>query len=831
MIMKHFYDLGIDLGTTNSSAAVPNMNNTCTIIQNITDSMDVTPSAIWVKGERKIIGQRAYTSTNIDDVKKEFKRDMGTDTVYEFSSSGNKLTPVDLSAEILMQLRRDAETRCKKDIRSVVVTVPAAFTLVQCEATKKAAEIAGFKNVVLLQEPIAASIAYGAEPDAKDQYWLVFDYGGGTLDVSIISTHDGRLDNITSMGDTHKGGKDLDKLLFDRVILPKLQSDYDLQEPIYEVTRAVLMLDAERCKKELSNQTVGYFETFSAEDNGGKTIDVNYEITREEFESAISEEVQSAVQVARKVLDESGIAESSITKLILVGGTTFIPYVRKCLQETFNIPLDINLNPMTVVSEGAALYAAITPIEDYVEYINVDEGEFLLELEYEPITSEEKVNILGKVVNAHNMVSRVKIDCVANESAQSALWTSGWYDIFNHDEHGVFDINVKVCNFNEKNIYKVTATTDDGSPCELVGYMFEILHNENALKSSAPPLINNVGIEVTDGIDNIIEWFFKKDTKLPVKSKPIPFLLNKTLDPKEASEFSVSIYEGDDSINPSANTLVRRVRIRSQDLTRTLDVGTEVEITMEIDENRCVTISGYIPVYDYVLLEETLGSSEESYKNYEREMKRVEAQLVETKYTIDLLRKMDIDVSELETAFRHLEQDFDKYTNLVDIKNDEVHQYIRRFYKFQTKVILAERSNRKKDIQSQEESVLERIKRNVSIYADISQQRQYTELLEQLDTAKSPDTRKFIINKLNSLETVIISSNINWLKSMYLSIHTGFASYTDPESAAFWKKEADRAIMNDNTESLLGAIRKLEDLRIKTVSESTNRKLADLKKI
>ena len=282
--MRKFYDCGIDLGTTNSCVSVPNNDNTCTIIDNIADRMQVTPSVVWIsRNGRTVIGQRAYTCTNTKEVKKEFKRDMGTDTVYCFGDSGLTKTPEELSSEILKTLRRDAEARTNKEMKDVVVTIPAAFNMVQREATKKAALMAGFRSVVLLQEPIAAAIAYGAQPDAKDQHWLVFDYGGGTLDVSIISTNDGRLDNITSKGNNRMGGKDLDRILLEEVVLPKLQKDYDLSEGLVGANRAKIMLDIERLKIELSNQANTFFETFSAEDNSGNIIDGSYEITREEF--------------------------------------------------------------------------------------------------------------------------------------------------------------------------------------------------------------------------------------------------------------------------------------------------------------------------------------------------------------------------------------------------------------------------------------------------------------------------------------------------------------------------------------------------------------------
>ena len=130
----------------------------------------------------------------------------------------------------------------------------------------------------------------------------------------------------------------------------------------------------------------------------------------------------------------------------------------------------------------------------------------------------------------------------------------------------------------------------------VVGYLFEVLHKPTALKLSAPPLMYAIGIMVTDGTDNYIDWIFEKDTKLLVKSKPIPYILNKTLCPEEDTEFELYVYEGEDKYNPHANDLIRKIHIRSRELTRTLEMGTKVEITIEIDENHCGSITGYVPL-------------------------------------------------------------------------------------------------------------------------------------------------------------------------------------------------------------------------------------------
>lgn len=827
--MKKFYDCGIDLGTTNSCISVSNNDNTCTIIDNINDRMQVTPSVVWIRGVRTVIGQRAYTCTNVKEVKKEFKRDMGTETVYEFAGSGKKMTPVDLSAEILKSLRRDANQRTNREMQDVVVTVPAAFNMLQCEATKKAAELAGFRNVILLQEPIAASIAYGAQPDAKDQYWLVFDYGGGTLDVSIISTNDGRLDNITSKGNNHMGGKDLDRILFEQVILPKLQKDFNLANGLDDENLAKLMIDVEQCKIELSNQAVGYFETFSAEDNSGNVIDKTYEISRTEFENAISGEIHEAVRIAREALTASGVEENQVDKIILVGGSTYVPLVRQFLQEEFTITLDSSLNPMTVVSEGAALYAASAVVDEETKTEKIGTGEYSLDLEYETMTSNNQVNVIGKIAESNGRIDKIKIDCIASEDAESALWTSGWCDMLDRAQ-GIFDVDAQICNFEGNNIYRVSAASEDGSTLPLVGYVFEVLHKPTALKLSAPPLTHAIGIMVTDGTDNYVDWIFEKDTKLPVKSQPIPYLLNKTLRPEEDTEFTIYVYEGEDQYNPQANDLVRKVHIRSRELTRTLEMGTKVEITIEIDENRCGSITGYVPLYDYDLLEETLGNSEENYKNYQVEMDQVEKKLGETKYTLDLLRRKGIDVRELEEEYLNIKANFEKYYGLIGVKNDEVHQYVQSFYKMQTKVILKERESREERQQQTDELSLRRMDGNITTYGNDSQKMAFQRLRRQYETAKDQDSKHFIMSKMDRLESDVVFSNFDWLKRIYLANYAMSSNYTDQQKAEFWKSEGQKAIQSRDTGKLLQVINRLGALRQRSASESVSTKLADLKK-
>ncbi len=231
--MNKFYEFGIDLGTTNSCISSYIDGKLTTYLNN--DGKDTTPSAVYIdaKGNKRI-GVRALSQLAIlpndleNDVKTEFKRQMGTNQMPKFKQANIEMSPIELSAEVLISIKLDALRLHRvqnKQIDNVVITVPAAFDNVQCENTIKAGKLAGFKNVELLQEPIAAAIAYGIQPNSKDKYWMVFDFGGGTTDVAIISTFNNRLQVLGHAGDNFLGGKDIDKQICEVFFKPMFRKN------------------------------------------------------------------------------------------------------------------------------------------------------------------------------------------------------------------------------------------------------------------------------------------------------------------------------------------------------------------------------------------------------------------------------------------------------------------------------------------------------------------------------------------------------------------------------------------------------------------------------
>ena len=252
-------DYGIDLGTTNSSVAVFD-GTVAQVIRNNNNS-ECTPSAVWIdKNGRLFVGATAYDRLEQDPQNSfhEFKLQMGTDTTCKFLQSGKSMRPEELSAEILKSLKADVYRVKSEDMRAAVITVPAAFELPQTQATNKAAQLAGLSQIVLLQEPVAAAMAYGFQSKSDKVFWLVYDFGGGTFDAAVVSIRDGVIQVVNHGGDNHLGGKLIDWEIVDQLLVPALLkerklSDFRRGNPKWLKAFAKLKGKAEEAKIQISN--------------------------------------------------------------------------------------------------------------------------------------------------------------------------------------------------------------------------------------------------------------------------------------------------------------------------------------------------------------------------------------------------------------------------------------------------------------------------------------------------------------------------------------------------------------------------------------------------
>jgi len=348
--------VGIDLGTTNSVVAVLEGGEP-EVIANA-EGARTTPSVVAFKGGEVLVGEVAKRQavTNADRTIRSVKRHMGSDWSQEID--GKAYTPQEISARILMKLKRDAEAFLGEDVSQAVITIPAYFDDAQRQATKEAGEIAGLEVLRLVAEPTAAALAYGLDKE-EDQTILVFDLGGGTFDVSVLEMSEGVFEVKATHGDSHLGGDDWDQILIDWMVTTfKNEHGVDLSGDKMAIQR--LKEAAEKAKIELSSsqETSINLPFLTATDAG--PLHFEQTLSRARFNELTSDLLDRVKGPFQQTIKDAGIALSDIDHVILVGGSTRIPAVQDLVKElTGGKEPHKGVNPDEVVAVGAALQAGV----------------------------------------------------------------------------------------------------------------------------------------------------------------------------------------------------------------------------------------------------------------------------------------------------------------------------------------------------------------------------------------------------------------------------------------------------------------------------------------
>lgn len=601
--------IGIDLGTTNSAIAISQKG----VIEHIKSGPgqpEYTPSVFGIdKSGNKIVGQKAYnklfksaSDEEFANNKAEVKRLMGTSETIAFERLEESMTPEQISAEILKSLVEDV-TRKYSDFSTLaaVITIPAYFSSLQSEATKRAGELAGFKQVVLLQEPIAAAMAYGFE-NAKDQNWIVYDLGGGTFDVALISSKDGILSVLGHNGDNFLGGKDFDLKIVDEVIKPAILEKYNLKgfersSDKYKSVFARLKAIAEAAKIDLSqydNVTLEVEEI--GKDDDGKEIYVSIDFTRVQFEELISPLVSKTIDLAKKTLADSGIQSSAVSRIVLVGGPTQIPYVRESLRNEFKLDIDTSVDPLTVVARGACVYGLSqrVPQELLEQSAGISKETLKLELRYDAMTAEDETTITGKIAN----LADVEDDYFVQIQSDSGTYSSSKIRLKN----GKFFDTVAV-EKGKTSTFWIYLFDKDSNVVPVFPESFSITHG---LTVSGAPIPHGIGVVYAKkGFDNDFQFkeacdlYFDKDSKLPLKETK-PYKTAWKLQKNKDNSLPIKVYEGESS-NPEHNDVITTLHIKGDELPYDLPEGTDVDITIAVDESRTFTVEAYIPSIDKTL--------------------------------------------------------------------------------------------------------------------------------------------------------------------------------------------------------------------------------------
>lgn len=367
--------IGIDLGTTNSCFAIMEGQEPAVIAN--AEGTRTTPSIVaFAKDGQRLIGQPAKRQavTNpkntffsvkslIGRRKKEINKNLPYD-IDERSNGGivikgpdKDFTPAEISAMVLQKIKSDAESYLGQDVTKAVITVPAYFNDAQRKATKDAGEIAGLEVLRIINEPTAAALAYGLDKK-NDQKIAVYDFGGGTFDISILEIGDGVFEVLSTNGDTQLGGDDIDQLIIDWLV-EEFKKDQGIDISSDQMALQRLKEAAEKAKIELSSTTSTDINLpfLTADNTGPKHL--NVQLTRSKFEAMISDVIKKSMDPCQKALDDAGLSKGEINEVILVGGTTRTPAIQEAVKEFFGKDPHQGVNPDEVVAIGAGIQGAV----------------------------------------------------------------------------------------------------------------------------------------------------------------------------------------------------------------------------------------------------------------------------------------------------------------------------------------------------------------------------------------------------------------------------------------------------------------------------------------
>ena len=600
---------GIDLGTTNS--AICKLENGEPIIKKTDTLKDTLPSCVSFTRKKVVkVGDSAYndlrqaksqatknwTTGNVN-VFIEFKRDMGTDKTSFSSNMDASYSPEQLSAEVLKTLKSFIGD---ENVSAAVITIPAKFKADQIAATKRAAQLAGIEHCELLQEPIAASMAYGLSSANKNGQWLVFDFGGGTFDAALIKVEDGIMQVKDTEGNNYLGGKNLDYAVVDNIIIPYLQENFVIDnimenEATRNILREAMKFYAEQAKNQLSFKPqvdiTSQLDEFG-EDDEGNEIELDLVVTQEQLKPVLAQVFQKAIDITKELLKRNGLSGTDLDKLILVGGPTFSPVLREMLREQVTPNVDTDIDPMTAVAKGAALFAS--GIDSKVKE-EIAVGTVALNLSYEAnsVQPMEYVTIqLDKNECTGSIPEKVFIELVRSDNG----WSSGKVEI---NEIG----DVIECQLMEgkNNAFTITAYDDKGSiiPC----FPKEINIMQGIVVGNAV-LPYNISIEVHDsGIDkNVVKSVkgLEKNQQIPAIGTLNGLKTRNQLRPGiEEDTLIIPIYQSEHNAEGTSaihNDHVFDVVITGDEVGQIIPVGSDVDITIKVDSSQMLKLEAFFPI-------------------------------------------------------------------------------------------------------------------------------------------------------------------------------------------------------------------------------------------
>lgn len=590
------YYIGIDLGTTNS--AICSYDGTSVRVWKSPEQNDVTPSAIYVdKRGNRYYGNKAYNQApyNPNNSATLFKRFMGTSTKIELESAQLSLTPEECSAEILKvlygylpeEIRNDPET-------AVVITVPAAFNQMKKDATLQAAKMAGINNVALMQEPVAAIMSI-MRASKQEGIFLVYDLGGGTFDVSIAENINGKVNLLAHGGVEMCGGRDIDRMVFNQIVVPWLRSNFSLPEDFlinrkYKTFCRVAQWATERAKIELSANETSTIALSEGEarttDEDGNEMYLDIDLNRQQVDSIIADLVKETVEATRETMNKAGLSANDIERIVFVGGPTNYKPLRDKIAYELSLPANIDVNPMTAVAEGASIFAESIDwssnthsrkAANEVIKTNLD-----LSFKYEARTPNSTARIMCVLGNELNGYT---IEFTSSDTG----WSSGSAALKNN-----MMVSLPLSK-NGENAFVVKVMDEYGREQPIGSNIIVI--TKTLATIGAIPASHSIGVEVIDKLGGVPELMFlvEEGDALPKKGT-ITVKAGQTLKAGTNNSINIKLWEGNIQSPITDNRFIGMLKITGTDIdSGVVPTGADIECEYEILDSGTINLEVSIP--------------------------------------------------------------------------------------------------------------------------------------------------------------------------------------------------------------------------------------------
>lgn len=594
--MKNY--VGIDLGTTNS--AICSFDGENSKLYKSPEQNEVTPSAIFIdKRGNKYVGLRAYNNSarNRDSAAVLFKRVMGTSTPIKLPAVNLTMTPEECSAEILKvlfgylpeEIRNDPET-------GTVITVPAAFNQMQKDATSSASELAGIGKVALMQEPVAAIMSIMRQRKG-DGVFLVYDLGGGTLDIAVAESIAGRVNLLAHGGIAMCGGRDFDRILLDNVVKPWLLDKFDLPDdftadPRFQSLVPMATWAAEKAKIELSSKeetVIGLSESeLGARDLAGKEIYLDIQLQRATIDGLIAAKIEESVNAAREALEKAHLRSDDIERVVFVGGPTHYKPLRDKVAFELGISPSTDVNPMTAVAEGAAVFAESIDWSSQTRGRKSTRGAISagarlnLSFNYVARTPDSRAKIAAKLGGRPLSGAEFQVD------SMDTGWSSGFIPL---KEGATVEV---VLSKPGENTFKIHVR-DAGSPVALENS--KIVITRTAATIDAIPASSSIVMEVLDKLGGrpVVDYLVKEGDPLPKKGQR-KYKATESLRAGGSGSINFKLWEGDIPDPVTDNRFVGLFSVNGHDFDDgVISAGTELVCDYEVLDSGNIVLEVTVP--------------------------------------------------------------------------------------------------------------------------------------------------------------------------------------------------------------------------------------------